>query len=80
MVYSKGVRILLSSLLHMLYLSLLKNLLLNLTLKMIGMMKFVLSNNTTYKQAHHAMPNLSKTCLNAIFYCLGNCQETESKD
>ena len=44
------------------------------------MMKFVLSNNTTYKQAHHAMPNLSKSCLNAIFYCLGNSQESESKD
>ena len=80
MVYSKGVRTLLSSLLHMFYLSLLKNLLLNLTLKMIGMMKFVLSNNTIYKQAHHTMPHLSKSCLNATFYCLGNSQESESKD
>ena len=79
MVYSKGARTLLSFLLHIFYLSLLKNLLLSLRLKIIGMMKFILSNNTTYEQVYHAMPHLNKSCLNAIFYCLGNSQESKSK-
>ena len=43
------------------------------------MMKFILSNNTTYEQVYYAMPHLNKSCLNAIFYCLGNSQESKSK-
>lgn len=41
------------------------------------MMKFVLSNTTTGKQAHHAMPHLHESCLNATFYCSGNSRKVK---